>query len=130
VLHLKRPGDMLRGKMALLYVTGHHDTPGTVEKPRDYDLIQRAGATAAKAVQTENLPTLAEAVSLSYQAQLGEGMPPLPDAAESIAKKYCGGGWGGYAVYLFAEDSARQAFLSANSAARLVEPYIHEERVG
>lgn len=129
VLHLKRPGDMLRGKMALLYVVGHHDTPGSVEKPRDYDLIERAGAAASEAVANENLATLATAVDLSYQAQLGEGMPSLPDAARSIAKKYCGGGWGGYALYLFATDADRQAFLSATAAARLVEPFIHEERV-
>ncbi len=128
VLHLKRPGDMLRGKMALLYVKGEHDTPGSVEKPRDYDLIQQAGATAARAVETQNLETLASAVQMSYQAQIGEGMAALPAGGE-MAKKYCGGGWGGYAVYLFADDTTRQAFIAAHSNARPVEPFIHEERI-
>ena len=124
VLHLKRPGDMLVGKMALLYMPGEHDTPGVVGRDRDYDLIERAGKTAAEAVMNEDLHQLASAINLSYAAQLGEGMTPLPEAADSIAKKYCGGGWGGYAVYLFGDQTARDAFVKTQDG-RAVEPFVN-----
>jgi len=124
MLHMKRAGDMLMGRMALLYIPGNHDTPGVVGNKRDYDLIDRAGQIAATAVATEDLQQLAAAVNLSNQAQLGEGMPPLPEAKAALAKKYCGGGWGGYALYLFADESARNAF-TATAGGRMVEPFMN-----
>lgn len=124
VLHLKRPGDMLAGKMALHYMPGEHDTPAVVAKDRDYDLIERAGHTAANAVLHEDLHQLAAAVRLSYDAQLDEGMTALPDAPASLAKKYCGGGWGGYAVYIFSDQTARDAFVHT-AGARAVEPFVN-----
>jgi cytidyltransferase-like protein len=126
VLHLKRRGDLLAGRMALLYTGGDHDTPAVVGNNRDYDLIEQAGRLAADAVLADDLPKLAAAVQLSYRAQTGEGMAPLPDAAGCLARKYCGGGWGGYAVYLFTDRPARDAFLSTPKS-RAIEPFIAGE---
>ena len=126
ILHLKRRGDLLAGRMAVLYTAGDHDTPAVVGNDRDYDLIARAGQLAADAVLTDNLQQLAEAVNLSYRCQSEEGMAALPDAAGVLARKYCGGGWGGYALYLFADSPARDAFASTPGA-RAIEPYIAGE---
>ena len=43
-------------------------------------------------------------------------MPPLEPSAPhpgELARKYCGGGWGGYALYLFAEREERDTFVAA-----------------
>ena len=56
--------------------------------------------------------------------QLAEGMTPLEPAEGALACKYCGGGFGGYALHLFGEPGARDAYVAANEAARAVEPYL------
>jgi hypothetical protein len=43
---------------------------------------------------------------------------------EETAKKYCGGGWGGYAVYLFDNEQERNQFLSLEQTVS-IEPFIH-----
>ena len=55
----------------------------------------------------ESVELLAEAIGTSYRVQLDEGMEPLPEIEGSIARKYCGGGHGGYAVYLFGTKEKR-----------------------
>ena len=90
---------------------------------RDYDLIEQAGKLAADAVLRESVEQLADAVQLSYRCQQQEGMSALPKAPRALARKYCGGGWGGYAVYLFNDRPSRDAFLSTPRT-RAIEPYI------
>jgi cytidyltransferase-like protein len=124
-LHLKRDGEILNGKMALYYTGTDHDTPGVADQKRDFDLIEKAGALAAAAVDANDLAQLAEAVDTSYQVQLDEGMEPLPENGKPWARKYCGGGFGGYAVYLFRESTQRDQFVAANPAAVAVEPYLN-----
>lgn len=121
-LALKRDGAILAGRMALYWTGASHDTPAAANNRRDYDLIERAGGLAAEAVEKNCFEKLAEAVNLSHQAQLGEGMDPLPEAAGSVARKYCGGGWGGYALYLFDSVASRDAF-AAIPGNRVIEPY-------
>ena len=58
-----------------------------------------------------------------YQTQLDEGMEPLPVIAGALAHKYCGGGYGGYALYLFEEPSQRARALAAHAMLRAVEPF-------
>jgi len=108
-LDLKRDGSFLAGKMALLWTGKQHDTPGAADLERDYDLIARAGAMAREAVMAGSVAKLAEAILMSYAAQLGEGMEELPEVAGGVARKYCGGGHGGYALYLFLSQEARDA---------------------
>lgn len=108
-LDFKRDGSFLNGLMGLRWTAGQHDTPGSVDIGRDYDLIAKAGCKARKAVMEESIDGLAEAVAMSYQVQLDEGMEPLPEVEGSIARKYCGGGHGGYAVYLFPSKAERDA---------------------
>lgn len=108
-LDLKRDGSFLAGRMALLWTGSQHDTPGSVEIERDYDLIEKAARIARQAVIDESAEGLADAVALSYLVQIGEGMDPLPEVAGSLARKYCGGGHGGYALYLFGSQEARDA---------------------
>jgi len=122
-LDIKRDGQMLSGGMALLWTGNPHDTPGVAHLKRDYDQIERAGNLAREAVLLENLQMLAEAVRMSHQAQRAEGMDPLPDVPESIACKYCGGGWGGYAVYLFQAQADRDHFVR-QTAGVAIEPYL------
>jgi cytidyltransferase-like protein len=124
VLHFKRNGDMLKGIMALYFTDIEHDTPGIAERKRDYELIYKAGLVAAEAVLHEDLNKLAEAVQMSYKAQTKEGMEPLIDAEKCLAHKYCGGGWGGYALYLFETKKARDKFVVKYSQAKAIEPYI------
>ena len=123
-LHLKRDGDFLKGRMALHYTELPHDTPGNVDKSRDFDLIESAGRLAAEAVEAADISRLAAAIKLSYTSQLGEGMPELPAEKDAIAKKYCGGGWGGYALYLFAQTGERDRFVARDPKRRAIEPYI------
>lgn len=108
-LDLKRDGSFLDGCMGLLWTGKQHDTPGAVDLKRDYDLIEQAGAVAREAVMAESISKLAEAIMISYSAQLDEGMEELPEVSGSMARKYCGGGHGGYAVYLFPSRDARDA---------------------
>lgn len=122
-LALKTDGAMLRGRMALHWTGSEHRTPDNVGRGRDYNLIERAGNLAAKAVHAADLSQLAEATRLSCQAQLDEGMAPLPEAPGMLACKYCGGGWGGYALYLFADPGERDAF-AALPGNKVVEPHL------
>jgi hypothetical protein len=41
----------------------------------------------------------------------------------ALAWKYCGGGFGGYAVYLFAAAAQRDA-ACATAGLRAIEPYV------
>ncbi len=124
VLHFKRNGDFLRGHMALHYTDIPHDTPSNADNKRDYDLIEKAGLTAKQAVFEGSVPKLGEAIQLSYEAQLGEGMQELPNAPGCIGRKYVGGGWGGYALYLFEHSEDRDTFVASANNNRPIEPYI------
>lgn len=118
-LDFKRDGSFLAGKMALLWTGSQHDTPGSVYFERAYDLIEKAGATAREAVMEESVSRLAEAVAMSYYVQLQEGMEELAEVPGSVGKKYCGGGHGGYALYLF--ESREDRDLA--SGLRPIEPW-------
>jgi hypothetical protein len=124
VLYMKRDGALLEGRMALYHSGTDHDTPGAVDQDRDYDLIEKAAAIAKEAVERNDLAMLGEAVSVSYKMQMKEGMVPLPEAEGCLGRKYSGGGFGGYAVYLFATPAQRDAFVDSEEAARPVEPYL------
>lgn len=123
-LEMKADGAMLRGRMALLWTGKQHSTPGVANQARDYDAIARAGQTARDAVWRQDVSLLAEAVRQSYAVQQGEGMDPLPaDMPGAIACKYCGGGYGGYAVFLFAESGDRET-ACARRGLRPIEPFV------
>jgi mevalonate kinase len=125
-LHLKRNGNMLKGLMALYFTEYEHDTPSVAEKKRNYKLICRASKIAAHAVLNEDIYKLAEAVRLSHKAQTDEGMNELMESHNCLARKYCGGGWGGYALYLFPSRTDREAFVSHHKQAKAIEPYIRK----
>ena len=122
-LDLKRDGSFLKGLMALLWTGSQHDTPGSVDFDRDYDSIEAAGARAHQAVMEESVELLAQAVGISYQVQLGEGMDDLPEVDGALARKYCGGGHGGYAVYLFTSEEQRDAAVKKDDQMRTIEPW-------
>jgi hypothetical protein len=124
VLHLKRNGSMLKGLMAINFTQQEHDTPDIAERKRDYDLIYQAGQVAAQAVLHEDIDTLAKAVRMSYKLQMDEGMEPLIESEKCLACKYCGGGWGGYAVYIFSTVEQRDKFVTEHPYAKAIEPYI------
>ncbi|MEO7413317.1 MAG: hypothetical protein ABIZ81_08160 [Opitutaceae bacterium] len=138
LLELKSHAEFLRGRLALYWTGTPHDTPDLARLPRDYDAIERAGMTAREAVWRSDLTLLADAVRQSYfKVQRAEGMPPLPGDPEApaetrsalppgiapLAWKYCGGGFGGYAVYLFADNAQRDA-TCAQPHFRPIEPYL------
>ncbi|QNN25513.1 adenylyltransferase/cytidyltransferase family protein [Planctomycetales bacterium ZRK34] len=122
-LDFKRHGDLLRGRMALLWTGKPHDTPSLADQSRNLDLVQQAGAMARQAVLDADVEQLGKAIDVSYQMQLDEGMDKLPDVDGMIGRKYCGSGWGGYAVYLFDSESARDQFVAGCDQARAIEPY-------
>ncbi len=134
VLEIKHNADFLRGRMALYWTGQQHSTPGVVDQPRDYEGIARAGALARDGVWQQSLEQLAKGVSASYQVQRSEGMLPLPldlayTANTSLAQyrplawKYCGGGFGGYALYLFPDRIARDGACGLPGF-RPIEPYL------
>ena len=123
-LALKRDGALLAGRMAIFYTGSDHDTPGMADAERDYEAIVRSGAEAAAGVEANDLDQLAAGIRTYHQMQLGEGMTPLPEAPGALARKYCGGGFGGYALYLFRDPADRDAYVSGTGAARPVEPYL------
>ena len=121
VLDMKVNPDFLAGKLALLWTGKSHVCNDLVDLKRDYKLIFEAGLVARRAVIRRSVKLLEDAVRISYEMQRGEGMQPLPELGES-AKKYCGGGHGGYAVYLF-----RKA-RPADKDLKPVEPYLEMPR--
>ena len=125
VLDLKRNGDMLAGRLAVRWLGAEHDTPGFADDQRDYDKIERSGHLAREGVVNESLDRLAEGIGCYHEVQLEEGMEPLPEVAGSIARKYCGGGHGGYALYLFEGEARRDAAVAAIAEMRAIEPYLH-----
>ena len=141
-LEMKQNGACLEGRMALYWTGSSHDTPATAALPRDYDAIERAGATAREGVWRNDLDLLAGAVRQSYAVQRREGMMPLPgDPAATgetaigwpvgvnpLAWKYCGGGFGGYALYLFNSGVERDR-ICQGPGFRAIEPYVsHSSR--
>ncbi len=123
-LEIKTDGALLCGKLALLWTGGSHSTPGVVDLGRNYEAIHAAGATARDAVWKADYARLADAVRQSYRVQLAEAMRPLPDdIAGAMARKYCGGGFGGYAVYLFESELARNHAVSERGL-MAIEPFV------
>jgi hypothetical protein len=124
VLELKHNADFLRGRMALFWTGQSHHAPGLVAKLRDYDGISAAGRMARDAVWASDLTGLARAVDGSYQVQIGEAMEALPDGGAGVlARKYCGGGFGGYALYL-CESAVVRDRLCSQPGFRAIEPYV------
>ena len=109
--------------MAILWTGIEHDTPGFSDLERDYNAIEKAGKIAKEAVLSENIELLAQSIQLSYQVQQCEGMKELLSIDKSIAKKYCGGGHGGYALYLFNSTTDRDSAVEELDALRSIEPY-------
>lgn len=127
-LALKRNGELLRGSMALWWTGEAHNTPQLSRSKRNYDLIIQAGVKCHEALRWSDFgpfwEKLLDGVRLSYLAQLEEGMKRLPDVPGSHAKKYCGSGFGGYALYLFTNSSVRDIFVEKTAGALAIEPYI------
>ena len=122
ILELKVNPDFLERKMALLWTGKEHKTKEIATYKRDFKKVKEAGQKAFEAVKEKSLEKLAKAVDLSYKIQIEEGMEKLPDFGE-IAKKYCGSGFGGYALYLFKTEGERNAFLE-NKNSKKIELFI------
>lgn len=123
MLDFKRNGEMLAGKMAILWTGAEHDTPDFADNQRDYDKIEASSKLAREGVLHEDLDKLAEGVALYHEAQLDEGMQPLPQISGALAHKYCGGGHGGYGLYLFRSQHDRDAAVAEHEEMRAIEPY-------
>ena len=123
VLDFKHNGDFLTGRIAILWTGKSHDTPGVANLPRDYNRIAQSARIARDGVLQSDIHKLAEGIHLYHATQLGENMEPLPDIDNSIARKYCGGGYGGYALYLFSDSSARNTAIAGTPELRAVEPF-------
>lgn len=123
VLDFKHNGDFLSGRMALYWTGIEHDTPGVANVARDYERIAQSARIAREGVLHTEIQRLAQGVTLYHATQLDEGMAPLLDIPNAIARKYCGGGYGGYALYLFSEAAHRAAALASTPKLRAVEPF-------
>lgn len=123
ILDFKTNSDFLIGKMALLWTGKNHTTYNNVDIKRDYEIIKKASQLAREAVNPLNIDygKLCEAVNISYKVQIDEGMNALPNYNE-LAKKYSGGGHGGYALYLFKDENDRNNFLEKENTLK-IEPY-------
>ena len=123
-LILKMRGDILQGKMGLHHTGARHVTSDLIDKKRDYDTIKLAGNMAKKAIIDNDYNYLVEAVRVSYEAQIQEGMNELPNFGQ-MAKKYCGSGHGGYALYLFKNKYWRDNFVEGRHGIG-IEPFIKD----
>ena len=123
VLEAKMHPEMFNGKMALWWTGEHHDTPQLLAIDRDYERIVEAADLAASGARNQSLDELCQAINLSYRVQRNEGMDQLPNGAE-MGKKYCGSGWGGYALYVFDSQSDRDAFVAQDEKCLAIEPYM------
>ena len=123
VLDFKNTGEFLNGKMAVYDTRIRHDTPGLASLQRDLQKIAKAARVARLGVQQQDVTVLSVAVQMSYQIQLEEGMLPLPEIGRALARKYCGGGHGGYALYLFNTQTERDEALAACDDLYPIEPY-------
>jgi hypothetical protein len=126
-LEFKSDGTMLRGLMALWWSGKSHDTPAMADQKRDYAAIGSASHLARKGVLTGDVRKLGEGIKASHAVQVGEGMSPLPDSPGCLGRKYCGGGFGGYALYLFETNDARNSYVKGTTGARPIEPYSNWE---
>lgn len=100
VLEAKVNPSFLKDKMALYWTGKQHVTQDLAGLKRDYDLLAEGGKVGREAVFSMDYDKLCEAVRITHEVQIKEGMKSLPDMGEK-AVKYCGSGHGGYAVYLF-----------------------------
>lgn len=123
VLDFKNTGEFLAGRMAVYDTRIKHDTPGLAALERNFEKIAKAARVARLGVQEKDINVLAVSVQLSYQLQLEEGMLPLPEVGDCLAHKYCGGGHGGYALYLYETPEARAAALADCEYLYPIEPY-------
>ena len=126
VLDVQLNPDWLEGKMLIYWTGNDHKSFDHVAKERDYNKIARAGKLAHEAVLARDLRMLARAVLLSYEVQVDEGMNEIPNIKGSMAKKYLGGGYGGYALYLFKTVKQRDNALMSIKGTKKIEPYIKE----
>ena len=122
-LYIKSNPDFLNNKMALYFTGQDHDTPGNVDNKRDYSKIKAAGEVACHGVKERSIELISESINLSYEIQLQEGMNKIPDVKTAIAKKYSGGGFGGYALYVFGKSKDRSSFLIETPNSIAIEPY-------
>lgn len=123
MLDFKHNGDFLSGRLAIFWTGSPHDTPGVVDNQRDYDGIARSGRVAREGALHADIHRLAEGIHLYHETQLAEGMEQLPKMAGAIARKYCGGGHGGYALYLFEDSALRDAAVASHTEMRVIEPF-------
>lgn len=123
VLDFKNTGEFLRGRMAIYDTRIKHNTPGLAGLERPFAKIAKAASVARLGVQEQDVNVLAIGVQMSYQLQLEEGQQPLPDIGDCLAHKYCGGGHGGYALYLYETPEAREAALESCEDLYPVEPF-------
>ncbi len=120
VLVHRDTGDWLRGLLALHWTGKTHNTASLVDLPRDYNAIASASQFACKAVMGRSMGLLSAAINMSYCQQTDEGMDELP--ALGLAAKYCGAGHGGYAVYLFENQTQRDRAVREKGM-MAIEPY-------
>lgn len=125
-LILKAPGNILMGRMTLKWTGTPHSTPELVDKPRDYAMIEAAGIAAEFAVRTDDYAKLCRAVSLTYSAQMSEGMAPIHAGRGCKAMRYCGSGWGGYILRMYDMLGDREHALEQDPDMIAIEPYIKE----
>ena len=100
-----------------------HNTPGLAGLERPFRKIAKAASVARLGIKEQDIAVLAIGVQMSYQLQLEEGQAPLPKIGDCLAHKYCGGGHGGYAVYLYETPEAREAALESCEDLYPVEPF-------
>jgi cytidyltransferase-like protein len=125
VLDFKHNGDFLSGHMAILWTGIPHDTPGVADRPRDYGRIALSARVARQGTLAADLTRIAEGIQIYHSTQLDAGMDPLPTLDGALAHKYCGGGYGGYALYLFRSPDQRSHALATTPALRPIEPHCH-----
>jgi cytidyltransferase-like protein len=129
ILDMKLNPDWLQGKMMIAWTGKPRLANNHTLRPRDYDRLAKAGNMAREGVSRRDVAHLAKAVTLNYEVQKDEGMDPLSEVKNALAKKYLGAGHGGYALYLFDKPEHRDAALAVHKNASPVEPYIKHMQV-
>jgi cytidyltransferase-like protein len=116
ILEFKSNPSFLNGKMSIYWTGTPHTTKDLANLDRDYDLLLEGSKVGREAVLASDYDKLCKAVEMTHEVQIKEGMEELPSFGEK-ARKYVGGGHGGYAVYLFDQRPYNKSLIQ-------IEPFM------
>ena len=125
VLEEKINPDFIYNRLAVYHTGNSRYYEADEAKDLNMDLIEDAAKIAIQAVQNKDIYDLANAMDLSFSAQIESGaMAHIEDIGYNfLAKKYCGEGNSGHMLYLFESQKDCNYFVRNMQNSIKVQPY-------